>query len=228
LELADEGDLGDLISKCQKSQTRVAEEEVWSVVEQISGGLLYLHTNNVLHRDIKVLNSVTKPTNILCFNGRKIKISDFNVSKFSDHLSYTRTGTLSYASPEIWMGLPYDAKSDIWSFGCLLYELVCLRKPFFSESIEELYKKVTKCQFAKVASGYSRELRDLIAFMIQLNPKLRPSASTIHRMCLSRKNSTGKSQSLSRNRGNALTPHLLISLKESRFDLNHSSLGHGH
>jgi serine/threonine protein kinase len=53
LELA-EGDLGEVIGRCQQRQARLGEDEVWAVAEQISSGLVYLHSNNILHRDIKV------------------------------------------------------------------------------------------------------------------------------------------------------------------------------
>jgi serine/threonine protein kinase len=54
LELADEGDLGDLIKDCLKRSQKLKEEQIWVIIEQISLGLHYLHSNSVLHRDIKV------------------------------------------------------------------------------------------------------------------------------------------------------------------------------
>lgn len=109
-----------------------------------------------------------------------MKIGDLNISKINDGLFYTRTGTFTYASPEIWKGERYDCKADIWSFGCLVYELICLRKPFEGENVEEIFKKICKCQYSKIANdAYSKELKDLVTFMIQINPKLRPSAATL-------------------------------------------------
>lgn len=60
------------------------------------------------------------------------KIGDMNVSKLAqpNGLNYTQTGTPYYASPEVWRDQPYDFKSDVWSLGCILYEMTSLRPPF--------------------------------------------------------------------------------------------------
>ena len=66
-----------------------------------------------------------------------------NVSKVvKNKFLYTQTGTPYYASPEVWNDQPYDAKSDIWSLGCLIYELCALRPPFKGRDMEALYQKV--------------------------------------------------------------------------------------
>jgi len=57
-------------------------------------------------------------------------------------LVYTQTGTPYYASPEVWRDEPYGAKSDIWSLGCILYEMACLKPPFRGKNLEHLYEKV--------------------------------------------------------------------------------------
>lgn len=60
---------------------------------------------------------------------KKVKLGDFNVSKLAKKgLVYTQTGTPYYASPEVWEDKPYDLKADIWSLGCVIYE-VCTLKP---------------------------------------------------------------------------------------------------
>lgn len=63
-----------------------------------------------------------------------------NVSKVNKYgLVYTQTGTPYYASPEVWKDLPYNNKSDIWSLGCVLYEMASLNPPFQSRNMEGLY-----------------------------------------------------------------------------------------
>lgn len=60
-----------------------------------------------------------------------VKIGDLNVAKSAAKgLLYTQTGTPFYASPEVWMDKPYDSKSDVWSLGCVLYELTTCEPPF--------------------------------------------------------------------------------------------------
>ena len=56
----------------------------------------------------------------------------------------THNGTPYYSSPDVWRDEPYDVKSDIWSLGCVLYELITLKPPFKAEDMEGLFKKVTR------------------------------------------------------------------------------------
>ena len=66
-----------------------------------------------------------------------IKLGDLNVSKIlSGKLARTQTGTPYYTSPEVWKDYPYDHKCDIWSLGCILYELCMLTPPFKAESMQ--------------------------------------------------------------------------------------------
>ena len=77
----------------------------------------------ILHRDIKSANVFLNKNGL-------VKLGDLNVSKIVRSLCQTQTGTPYYASPEIWLDKPYDIKSDIWSLGCVIYEMITLRPPF--------------------------------------------------------------------------------------------------
>lgn len=104
------------------------------------------------------------------------KLGDLNVSKISQEgLCVTQTGTPYYASPEVWDDKPYDHKSDIWSVGCIIYEMAMLKPPFRSQDMEGLYKKVQKGVYPKLSKRYSDELSLLIKQMLEVNPKARPS-----------------------------------------------------
>ena len=71
-------------------------------------------------------------------------LGDMNVSKLAKNgLLYTQTGTPYYASPEVWKDKPYDSKSDIWSFGCVIYEMAALQPPFKADDMEGLFGAVT-------------------------------------------------------------------------------------
>ena len=99
-----------------------------------------------------------------------------NVSKVAKKgLGYTQTGTPYYASPEVWRDKPYDLKSDIWSLGCVLYEMVMLKPPFRAEDMEGLYNKVIKGQFPKISDKFSHDLSEIVRLLIQVNPEHRPN-----------------------------------------------------
>ena len=98
-----------------------------------------MHDLNIMHRDLK-------SANVFLNKDITVKLGDMNVSKVANKrgLNYTHTGTPYYASPEVWRDEPYDAKSDIWSLGCVLYEMIALKPPFTSDDMQGLYKKVLK------------------------------------------------------------------------------------
>ena len=110
----------------------------------------------------------------------KIKLGDLNVSKIAKKgLLYTQTGTPYYASPEVWRDKPYDAKSDIWSLGCVLYEAATLHPPFRAKDMKGLYQKVIAGKYPNIPSRYSINLADVIKMLLQQNPIARPSCGIL-------------------------------------------------
>ena len=69
--------------------------------------------------------------------------------------TYTQTGTPYFASPEIWNDQPYDYKCDIWSVGCIIYEMASLHVPFRGVSMQNLYKNVLRGIYQQIPSRYS-------------------------------------------------------------------------
>ena len=137
-------------------------------------GLNTLHNKNIVHRDLKCANMFLSEdlTNII--------LGDLNVSKIvKNQLVYTQTGTPYYASPEVWRDEPYDLKSDIWSFGCVLYEVCSLKPPFTANNMEQLYKKVQKGNIDRIPSVYSNELFSVIRGMLQVRANQRPTCEQI-------------------------------------------------
>ena len=108
-----------------------------------------------------------------------VKIGDLNVSKIAKKgLLYTQTGTPYYASPEVWRDRPYDAKSDIWSRGCVLYEAAALHPPFRAADMQSLFKKVTSGVYPDIPLLYSDELSAVIKALLQQSPTSRPNCGT--------------------------------------------------
>ena len=173
MEFADNGDLYQKITEHKKRSIFFEESTIWRIFIQLVRGLKSLHDLNILHRDLK-------SANIFLYSNGEAKIGDLNVSKVTrGGLGTTQTGTPYYASPEVWNDCPYDNKSDIWSLGCVLYEMITLRPPFRATDMEGLYKKVTKGQYSKIPDIFSNDLYQIVQFLLQVNPKLRPNCDQI-------------------------------------------------
>lgn len=121
-----------------------------------------------------------KSANIFLYRDMQAKLGDLNVSKIvKKGLSYTQTGTPYYASPEVWRDMPYDSKSDIWSLGCVLYEMCALVPPFRADDMQGLYKKVIKGKYPRIPEHFSQEMATVIKFMLQVSPSYRPTCDQI-------------------------------------------------
>uniref|UniRef100_A0A8C5T5X1 non-specific serine/threonine protein kinase n=1 Tax=Malurus cyaneus samueli TaxID=2593467 RepID=A0A8C5T5X1_9PASS len=169
-------DDGDLMQKIKHQGGNLFPEHTilhWFV--QMCLAVKHIHDKRVLHRDIKSKNV------FLTQNG-KVKLGDFGSARLLAHpMSYacTYVGTPYYVPPEIWESMPYNNKSDIWSLGCILYELCTLKHPFQANSWKHLIFKICKGSYDPLPSHYSYELHYLIKQMFKRNPQNRPSASTI-------------------------------------------------
>ena len=175
MEYCEKGDVLHKIEGHYKRGTCFPEYELWSALIQCLCGLKALHDLKVMHRDVKCAN-------ILISGRGECKLADFNVSKVVSQQSgflHTQTGTPYYASPEVWKDRPYDFKSDIWSLGCVLYEMASLRPPFKAKDMNGLYKKVVSALYPPISSRYSSEFKEVIAQMLQPNPHLRPTTQQL-------------------------------------------------
>lgn len=118
-------------------------EAVGSVMSQMLAGLGHIHAAGIVHRDVK-------PANLLLLPDGRLKIADFGVARV-EALGATQggmIGTPSYMSPEQFDARPADHRSDLFSAGVILYELLCGRKPFPSESLGRLAQAVLNGAFA--------------------------------------------------------------------------------
>jgi len=173
MEFADRGDLYQKIVQHKKSAILFEESDIWRIFIQLVKGLKSLHDLKILHRDMK-------SANVFLFSNGSAKLGDLNVSKVAKRgLGYTQTGTPYYASPEVWKDKPYDNKSDVWSLGCVLYEMITLRPPFRAQNMEGLYNKVCKGQFSRIPDKFSDDLYKVVQFLLQVNPISRPSCEQI-------------------------------------------------
>jgi len=128
----------DLKKYCVKGNLLPLERAI-EVVMKVADALAYAHSQGVVHRDIK-------PANIMLLKNGDVRVTDFGIARISGSTA-TQTGTVlgtpSYMSPEQIAGKRVDGRSDIFSLGVVLYELLTGKKPFESESITTLMYKIT-------------------------------------------------------------------------------------
>ena len=105
----------------------MAEPDIKGIVQQLCSGLKALHDAGIIHRDVKPANIMLSGT------GNFVKIMDFGIARLEEG-DLTRTGsilgTISYMSPEQLLGRPIDGRSDIFSLGCVIYEMATGERPF--------------------------------------------------------------------------------------------------
>lgn len=122
---------GKTLKKIIKEKGRLFQDQVINYSEQIAKGLQHAHLNGIIHRDVK-------PQNILITDDDRVKIFDFGIAKHSESSTITNSGriigSVHYFSPEQARGLTTDARSDIYSLGIVMYEMITGRLPFDSES----------------------------------------------------------------------------------------------
>lgn len=179
MEYAGGGDLSKIIGRHRRTKSPLLESRIWKYAKQISDALCYLHKNNILHRDIKAAN---------CFlsQGDNIKLGDMNISKIvpSNGLARTRMGTPYYMSPEIWKNKSYDEKCDVWSLGCLVYELASFDVPFKAQTQQALSKIIITGKYRHIPNhNFSRSLWKCIYTMLKVQPTRRPSMSSLYTLC---------------------------------------------
>jgi len=144
---------------------------------------------NILHRDIKCANI------FMTRDKAQVKLADMNVSIVtSSGMARTQTGTPYYASPEVWQEKPYSAKCDIWSLGCVLYEMASLRPPFVSHDLKALKRNIIAGVYKRVPIQYSNDLENFIRLCLKVDPRDRLSASDLLENDLLKKRNSLKEQ----------------------------------
>lgn len=176
MEYADGSDLEKYLIEQVKQKKVVPEDRILSMFVQIALALRQLHKQHLLHRDLK-------SANVFLTAAGDVKLGDFGFSKqltYTMALASTICGTPYYFSPELCQKLPYNNKSDVWSLGVILYELINLRKPFEARNLPELRKRVVTEEPAPfTATHVSEDLKQLCLSMLRKSSSTRPSVEMV-------------------------------------------------
>lgn len=169
MEFVGGGDLSEKIANRRKNNSLLNENTIWKYMIQILNGLRALHDIKIIHRDIKSANI------FLTDNHETVKLGDLNVAKVAkDDLAQTQIGTPYYLAPEIWQNEVYDYRCDVFSLGCVLFEMAALEVPFKANSIHELFGKITKGEVPSIPQKYSSLLFNCIKAFLKKKPEERP------------------------------------------------------
>ncbi|KAF9879606.1 hypothetical protein CkaCkLH20_03149 [Colletotrichum karsti] len=201
MEYCGNGDLGRVIRDLAVKGQRAQESFVWSIFSQLVTALYRCHygidppevgsnvlglfstalkpktppgTMTILHRDLK-------PENVFLGEDNSVKLGDFGLSKMiqSHDFASTYVGTPFYMSPEICAAEKYTLKSDIWSLGCIIYELCAREPPFNAKSHFQLVQKIKEGKVSPLPSCYSSELMGCIKDCLRVNPDHRPDTAQL-------------------------------------------------
>lgn len=181
LELVPGSSLDELITR-----ESIAVKEALSICSQVAAALEAAHEKGIVHRDLKPANIKITPKNV-------VKVLDFGIAKiinpnfFSDNLSIVKTigldetgqgmvlGTVTYMSPEQARGKQLDKQTDIWSFGCVLFEILSRRKAFDGETVSDVLVAILDREpnWENLPSALPSKIHDLIIRCLQKDVRQR-------------------------------------------------------
>jgi NIMA (never in mitosis gene a)-related kinase len=175
MDYCEGGDLNQKIKRTRQAGSRLPEDQVMLWFTQAILALKYIHDKHILHRDLK-------SGNFFISKAGNMKLGDFGIARVLEctaACAQTQIGTPYYLSPEICQGKPYAWGSDIWSMGCILYEMCALKVPFDAPDLGKLIKQITKGPNPDLPEEYSDSVREIMQELLDRDPERRPQAATI-------------------------------------------------
>jgi polo-like kinase 4 len=144
------------------------EDETRHYIRQIVTGIEYLHSHQILHRDLKLHN-------LLLTKENNVKIADFGLAKqliTHEQSNFTMVGTPNFLAPEIATRKTHSFEADIWSLGALIYQCLVGKPPFDDQDVLSTLKRVANVRYV-LPDGLSHETKDLINRILQKDTKKR-------------------------------------------------------
>ncbi|KAK0213027.1 kinase-like protein [Desarmillaria ectypa] len=168
IDLATNGELQTLISRMGSLSTRCSRYYAAQIIDAVH----FMHDKGVIHRDLK-------PENVLIDEAFRIKITDFGTAKIQDSgLEAERfVGTAQFIAPELVSSNETSRSSDIWAFGCIVYQMIAGRFAFSGLSEYLTMQKVKKIEYS-FPEGFDEQGKDLVQKLLVRDPEQRLGAGT--------------------------------------------------
>lgn len=177
-EFASRGDLQKRLAAQVVAKKLFSEDDIWHYMVQIVMAVHYLHRMGVVHRDLK-------PANIFLDVQDHVRLGDFGTVKLlRTHMPFchTQIGTPIYMSPELYRRERYTAKTDVWSLGCILHELLTLSPAFYGANMMDLRLNVLKGCLVPFNQRYSQDIQALRNTLLCSHARTRPDLPTLVRI----------------------------------------------
>ncbi|XP_008553612.1 serine/threonine-protein kinase PLK3 [Microplitis demolitor] len=158
-----------------KYRGKITEPEARYYMKQMVTGVAYIHSQKVVHRDLK-------PGNMFLSDGMIVKIGDFGMATRPDgqRRRVTVCGTPNYIAPEVLYKQAHSYEADVWALGCILYALLAGQPPFDTATLKETYSRICNNSYKKLDDSIvSCSGQDLIHWLLQPLPELRPSLERV-------------------------------------------------
>ena len=171
MEYCDNKDLKSFINIHKNNNELINEEVIYNIILDMCCGIKEIHSKNLIHSDLK-------PENIFISKDYEIKIGDFGINIMN--CAKTQKGIFNYMAPEIINDQEYNKKVDIWSLGCILYELLTLNLCFGCANIEKLIQDIMKNNHGTIdANIYNKEWNNIIDLLLKIDYNERPEINEV-------------------------------------------------
>ena len=171
MEYCDNKDLKSFINIHKNNNELINEEVIYNIILDICYGIKEIHSKNLIHSDLK-------PENIFISKDYEIKIGDFGINIMN--CAKTQKGIFNYMAPEIINDQEYNKKVDIWSLGCILYELLTLNLCFGCTYISELIQEIKKNNHGTIDTNiYNKEWQNIIDLLLKIDYNERPEINEV-------------------------------------------------
>ena len=165
---------GNALTNIMKDKV-MSEKHAANVISQLAVAVEFCHSRHVIHRDIK-------PENILIGWDGLLKLADFGCAfhpNFPGGMKIGLVGTPEYLAPEMVRGEEHTKAVDLWSIGCLTFELLHGKTPFFAEDVDGIYSKILENKY-ECGKGLSAAARAFISRLLESRPRLRMKVLAIN------------------------------------------------